>query len=48
MNNFCVENVLENPKCETLQAFDFLSEEQIFDILLDILKGRIAYEDEKS
>lgn len=37
----CVEGTLENPKCYKLETFDFDSEEQIFDILLDILKSEL-------
>lgn len=41
MSNICVENTLLNPKCYTLETFDFDSEEQIFDILLDLLKSEL-------
>lgn len=41
MNNFCVEGGLKNPKCYRTQSIDFASEEQIFDILLDVLKSEL-------
>lgn len=41
MNNFCTEGSLINPKCYKLETSDFQSEEQIFDILLDVLKSEL-------
>ena len=41
MSKFCVEGSVTNPKCVTLENFDFTSEEQIFDIILDILKSEL-------
>lgn len=41
MDKFCVEGVLQNPKCYKTETFDFPSEEQIFDILLDLLKSEL-------
>lgn len=41
MNNFCTDGSLINPKCYTLESFQFDSEEQIFDILLDIFKSEL-------
>lgn len=41
MNNFCTEAGLTNPKCVSVQSYDFSSEEQIFDILLDVLKSEL-------
>ena len=38
----CVEGSIINPKCTTLETFDFASEEQIFDILLDVLKSELT------
>jgi hypothetical protein len=41
MDKFCVEGVTVNPKCASFTRFDFQSEEQIFDILLDVLKSEL-------
>lgn len=45
MSKFCVEGSID-PKCVTFESYEFDSEEQIFDILLDVLKselpGRLA------
>lgn len=41
MNNFCTEAGLKNPKCYTTTSYDFVSEENIFDILLDVLKTEL-------
>lgn len=41
MKNFCVDGSLTNPKCYSTESFDFSSEEQIFDILLDVLKSEV-------
>lgn len=41
MQEFCPEGTITNPKCYTLETFDFLSEENIFDILLDLLKSEL-------
>lgn len=37
----CVEGGLINPKCYTFEAINFKSEEQIFDILLDVFKSEL-------
>lgn len=39
--NFCVDGTVLNPKCYTTESIDFQSEEQIFDILLDVLKAEL-------
>lgn len=44
MSKFCVESELTNPKCYTLEKFRFQSEEQIFDILLDVFKSTLPAE----
>lgn len=41
MNEFCTEAGLINPKCYTTTSYDFASEEQIFDILLDVFKSEL-------
>lgn len=41
MQDFCPEGKLTNPKCYTLETFDFVSEESIFDIILDVLKSEL-------
>jgi hypothetical protein len=41
MQEFCPEGKITNPKCYTLETIDFLSEENIFDILLDFLKSEL-------
>lgn len=41
MQDFCTEAGLKNPKCYSLETFDFLSEESIFDVLLDVLKSEL-------
>lgn len=41
MDNFCIDGSVLNPKCYKVQTFDFSSEEQIFDILLDIFKSEL-------
>lgn len=41
MQQFCAEGTIDNPKCYTLETFDFVSEESIFDILLDVLKSEL-------
>lgn len=41
MNTFCPEGSITNPKCYTLETNEFDSEEQIFDILLDVLKSEL-------
>jgi hypothetical protein len=41
MNNFCPEGTYTNPKCVNFESFDFDSEEQIFDILLDVFKSEL-------
>lgn len=41
MNSFCPKGSITNPKCYSLQTVDFNSEEQIFDILLDVLKSEL-------
>lgn len=41
MNSFCPEGGLQNPRCVTLETFEFASEEQIFDILLDVFKSTL-------
>lgn len=40
-DKFCVEGVLTNPPCYTLETYQFQSEEQIFDILLDVFKSTL-------
>ena len=41
MDNYCVEGVLTNPPCYTLETYQFQSEESIFDILLDVFKSTL-------
>jgi len=41
MNKYCIEGSLQNPKCYSIESFDYPSEEQIFDILLDVLKSEL-------
>lgn len=41
MQKFCAEGNVTNPKCYTLETFDFSSEESIFEILLDVLKSEL-------
>lgn len=41
MNNFCTDGELQNPKCYSVESVDFKSEENIYDILLDILKSEL-------
>lgn len=41
LNNFCPEAELQNPKCYQVERFQFRSEEQIFDILLDVFKSEL-------
>lgn len=41
MNTFCPEAGLKNPKCYTTTSYDFISEEKIFDILLDVFKSEL-------
>lgn len=41
MYNFCSEGEIENPKCYSTESISFPSEEQIFDILLDVLKSEL-------
>lgn len=45
--NFCADGTLENPKCYKTESYDFASEEQIFDILLDVLKSELPAKLEK-
>lgn len=40
MDRFCADGTLD-AKCYSLETIDFSSEEQIFDILLDILKSEL-------
>jgi hypothetical protein len=43
IDKFCVEGTITNPDCTKykVETFDFLSEEQIFDTILDILKSEL-------
>ena len=41
MKEFCAEGGLTNPKCYKVENFDFNSEENIFDILLDVFKSEL-------
>jgi hypothetical protein len=43
MDKFCVEGTITNPNCSKykVETFDFLSEEQIFDTLLDVFKSEL-------
>jgi len=40
-DKFCIEAKLDVAKCVNFESIDFPSEEQIFDILLDILKSEL-------
>lgn len=40
-SKICVEGALLNPKCVNFKTFEFDSEEQLFEILLDVLKSQL-------